>query len=69
MSEFWPGCGVVGSERRWLGSDWVKHPPGTINPTGEPRQATGRAEDLPSRRAAIRWLLGHSITAGEEAGG
>jgi hypothetical protein len=69
VSEFWPGRGVVGSERRWLGSDWVKHPTwyAAINPTGEPWKATGQVEDLPSRRAAIRWLLAHA-TASEESG-
>jgi hypothetical protein len=74
-SELWPGRGVVGSYRRWLGHrhsarlTWYA----AINPTGEPFAATSRAEDLPSRRAAITWLLAHTAagtsTSGESSGG
>jgi hypothetical protein len=50
---------VIGSYRRWLGHDYTKHLIwyAAVNPTGAPYQASRRVDDLPSRRAAIRWLL------------
>jgi hypothetical protein len=67
VTEYWPGRGVVSSERAWLGHDFAKRVTwyAAIKPTGEPFKATERVEDLPSRRAAIRWLL--SRTAGQES--
>lgn len=62
VKEYWPGRGIVCSERRWLGHRYAARLSwyAAINPTGEPFKATARAEDFPSRRAAIRWLLAHS---------
>ncbi|MHA6629152.1 hypothetical protein ACU61A_27270 [Pseudonocardia sichuanensis] len=68
VSEFWPGRGVVGSYRRWLGHrhsarlTWYA----AVNPTGEPFSATEKSGDLPSRRAAITWLLTHAPTERDE---
>jgi hypothetical protein len=68
VREFWPGRGVVGSERAWLGHRHAARPTwyAAANPTGEPFKATARAEQLPSRRAAIRWLLAATTPPPEE---
>jgi hypothetical protein len=67
-SEFWPGRGVVGSYRRWLGHRystrliWYS----AVNPTGQSFVATAQSGDLPSRRAAITWLLTHAPTSHDQ---
>lgn len=59
VQEFWRGHGVLGSEKRWLGGryaaclSWYA----AVNPTGKPFVAGARVTGLPSRRAAVRWLL------------
>lgn len=64
VREFWPGRGVIGSQRTWLGHRHAARPTwyAAVNPTGQPYRATARQEQLPSRRAAIRWLLAASAT-------
>jgi len=59
VREFWPGRGLIGSQRVWLGDRHAARPTwyAAVNPTGQPYRATVREERLPSRRAAIRWLL------------
>lgn len=54
-----PGVGLVGSTRRWMGHTWAVHPKwyAAVNPTLQPGGVTRKAEGLPSRRAAISWLL------------
>jgi hypothetical protein len=66
LREFWPGRGVIGSQRAWLGHRHAVRPTwyAAINPTGQPGRATARVEQLPSRRAAIRWLLATSAALG-----
>ncbi len=62
VAECWPGRGVVGSYRRWLGHDYTQRLRwyAAINPTGAPYAASRRVDELPSRRAAIRWLLANT---------
>lgn len=61
-SEYWPGHGVIGSYRAWLGHTyseclcWYA----ALNPTGKPGQASRTVEQLRSRRAAIDWLIAHT---------
>ena len=59
VAECWPGRGVIGSYRRWLGHDYTQRLLwyAAVNPTGQPYQASRRVDEMPSRRAAIRWLL------------
>lgn len=66
VRELWPGRGVVGSERRWLGDRYATRPTwyAAVNPTGQPYCATARTEQVRSRRAAIRWLLTRSAALG-----
>jgi hypothetical protein len=66
-AEFWPGRGVVGSYRHWLGHAYSKRLfwCAAINPTGDPFAATARVDELPSRRAAIEWLLTNTETTSE----
>ncbi len=62
VQEYWPGYGVVGSERAWLGDrlaarlSWYA----AVNPSRMPGEATARVEGLRSRRAAVRWLLANT---------
>ena len=62
IHEYWEGHGVIGSHRKWLGHRYTRrlYWYAAINPTGQPYKATRRANDLPTRRAAITWLLNHS---------
>lgn len=62
VTEYWPRRGVIGSYRRWLGHDYTKRLIwyAAVNSTGEPYAASRRVDDLPSRRAAVRWLLAES---------
>ncbi len=64
VREFWPGRGVIGSQSTWLGHRHAARPTwyAAVNPTGQPYRATVRDERLPSRRAAIRWLLAATST-------
>lgn len=66
VREFWPGRGVIGSQRAWLGDRHAARPTwyAAVNPTGQPYRATVRKEQLRSRRAAIRWLLATSAALG-----
>ncbi len=59
VTETWPGRGVIGSYRRWLGHRHTKRLIwyAAVNLTGQPYAATRRVDELPSRRAAVRWLL------------
>ncbi len=59
VREYWPGYGLIGSERRWLGDRFAAQLAwyAAVNPSGEPFRATARRERFRSRRAAIRWLL------------
>lgn len=59
VTEFWPGHGFISSHRRWLGDRHARQVTwsAAVNPTGAPFHATARTEGLPSRRAAITWLL------------
>ncbi|MBA3339345.1 MAG: hypothetical protein H0T54_06320 [Geodermatophilaceae bacterium] len=60
--EYWPQRGVIGSHRKWLGHRYTRrlYWYAAVNPAGQPYQATSRANDLPTRRAAITWLLDNS---------
>ncbi|MFC5996742.1 hypothetical protein ACFQE5_21265 [Pseudonocardia hispaniensis] len=59
VQEFWRGHGVVGSEKRWLGGRYTARLSwyAAVNPAGRAGAARCRTEGLPSRRAAVSWLL------------
>ena len=62
IQEYWEGHGVIGSDRKWLGHRYTRrlYWYAAVNPTGQPYKATHRANNLPTRRAAITWLLDNS---------
>lgn len=64
VTEFWPGHGLISSHRRWLGDRHARRVTwsAAVNPTGTAFHATAHTEGLPSRRAAITWLLAHTTT-------
>ena len=64
--ERWLGIGVVGGIRAWRGHSWAESVRwyAAVNPTGEPFQATVRADGFASRWAAVRWLLANAGAAG-----
>jgi len=66
VREVWPGRGVIGSQRPWLGDRHAARPSwyAAVNPTAKPYGALAYQERLPSRRAAICWLLATSATLG-----
>jgi hypothetical protein len=68
--EFWPGRGVIGSYRKWLGHKHSEHRYwyAASNPTGKPYSARERVEDLRSRRAALDWLFQHTSTSERDEG-
>ncbi len=65
VREYWPGHGLIGSEKRWLGDRFAAQSLwyAAVNPSGEPFRATARREQFRSRRAAIRWLLAETTPA------
>jgi len=59
--QYWPGYGVVDSERAWLGdrlAAWLSSH-AAVNPSRMPGETTARVEGLRSRRA-VRWLLANT---------
>lgn len=64
VQEFWHGYGLIGSEKRWIGGRYAARLRwyAAVNPAGKPFAASARVKDLPSRRAAVRWLLAQKPT-------
>lgn len=62
VTERFPGRGLIGSERAWRGHTWAKGVTwyAAVNPDLRPGGATSKAEGLPSRRAAVAWLLANA---------